>query len=206
MGDLVDKAALAARFGKAAESYDQFALLQKDVGRQLLQLIPEQNYSQGLDLGCGSGFFLPDLRKLCGHLTAVDISMGMLAKAKSYALADLHICGDAETLPFMDGSFDLVFSSLAIQWCNDLAQAFAEIKRVLTSQGYGLFATLTKGSLEELNQAWAGVDDQQHVNQFLTKEQINQHLDTAQVCCIQNQVVTHTLFYSNVADILRSLT
>jgi len=205
MVDVVDKAALAARFGKAAESYDQYALLQKDVGRQLLYLIPDQNYRKGLDLGCGSGFFLSDLRQLCHHLSAVDISLGMLTKAKSHALADWHICGDAEALPFLDDSFDLVFSSLAIQWCNDLAQAFAEIKRVLTSQGYGLFATLTKGSLTELNQAWAAVDDQPHVNQFLTKEQINQYLDIAQVRCIHNQVATHTLFYSNVSEILRSL-
>lgn len=205
MTDVVDKAALAARFGKAADSYDQYALLQKDVGRHLLQLIPEQNYNKGLDLGCGSGFFLPDLRKLCHDLTAVDISLGMLTKARTRAFADLHICGDAEALPFVDSCFDFVFSSLAIQWCNDLAQAFKEIKRVLTSQGYGLFATLTKGSLSELNEAWAAVDDQPHVNQFLTQEQITRYLDVAQVRCVQNQIVSHTLFYNSVSDILKSL-
>lgn len=57
MFEQVDKQALANRFGKAAQSYDQYALLQKEVGRNLLSLIPDENYGNGLDLGCGSGFF-----------------------------------------------------------------------------------------------------------------------------------------------------
>lgn len=57
MFEPVDKQALADRFGKAAQSYDQYALLQKEVGRNLLSLIPDKEYGNGLDLGCGSGFF-----------------------------------------------------------------------------------------------------------------------------------------------------
>ena len=77
----VDKQAVAQRFSKAAQSYDQYALLQKEVGRNLLSLIPDEKYGNGLDLGCGSGFFLPDLQQLCNYLLALDISPGMLKQA-----------------------------------------------------------------------------------------------------------------------------
>ncbi len=42
MHEPVDKQALASRFGKAAQSYDQYALLQKEVGRNLLSLLPDE--------------------------------------------------------------------------------------------------------------------------------------------------------------------
>lgn len=201
----VDKIALANRFGKAADSYDQFALLQKEVGRHLLSLIPEQHYGKGLDLGCGSGFFLHDLRELCEDLTAADLSTGMLHKAKTHQVADQLICGDAESLPFQNEIFDLVFTSLAIQWCNDLAQAFAEIKRVLRAQGFGLFATLTKGSLSELRQAWAEVDDLEHVNTFISANELALQLHKANARCVSLDVVQHTINYPDVHEILRSL-
>ncbi|TXH61223.1 MAG: methyltransferase domain-containing protein [Tolumonas sp.] len=124
MFEPVDKQALADRFGKAAQSYDQYALLQKEVGRNLLSLIPDKEYGNGLDLGCGSGFFLSDLQQLCNYLLALDISTGMLKQAKQQSKAMAYVGGDAEALPLRSDSVDLVFSSLALQWCIDPVCAF----------------------------------------------------------------------------------
>src|SRR5690606_24079443 len=77
-----------------------------------------------------------------------------------------YICADAEHLPFLENSFDLVFSSLAIQWCEDYPQLFAELRRVLQPGGQCLLSTLLQDTLQELRSAWARVDSRVHVNQF----------------------------------------
>jgi malonyl-CoA O-methyltransferase len=205
MHELVDKQALALRFGNAAHSYDEYALLQKEVGRHLLSLIPDVQYGNGLDLGCGSGFFLPDLQRLCHYLLALDISPGMLKQAALREKAQAYVCGDAETLPLQSESLDLVFSSLALQWCHDPVHAFREIKRVLTSQGYALFATLNAGSLFELREAWMAVDNHEHINQFMEEAGLRSVLQQAEIQCSTWHIQRHVMYYADVNAILQSL-
>lgn len=205
MDNCVNKVALAERFGKAATTYDHYALLQQEVGRTLLSLFPQTSVNRGLDLGCGSGFFLPDLRELCNDITGLDLSMGMLHHAAT-RMADAHfVCGDAEALPLQDHSVDLVFSSLALQWCHDLTVAMREIKRVLTPQGYLLFATLSKGSLHELREAWATVDEFQHVNVFKDADTVRAEAESSGLVCETWLMQRHVLHYPDVRSILYSL-
>ena len=127
----VNKQDLAERFGKAASVYDQYALLQQQVGDTLIELLPEGLFVQGMDLGCGTGFFLPQLAARCQRLLAVDLATGMLRQASQRGVDAYFICGDAEQLPLMDHSLGLVYSTLALQWCEQLPVALAEIYRVL---------------------------------------------------------------------------
>ena len=65
-------------------------------------------------------------------------------------------------------SFDLVFSSLMLQWCDDLDAVFTEIARVLNPGGLLLFSTFGPGTLAELREAWARERraPNNHVNHF----------------------------------------
>ena len=80
--------------------------------------------------------------------------------------------GDAEALPLAADSVDLVFSSLALQWCFRPAHLFAELARVLRPGGRCVFTSLGPQTLCELRSAWAAVDDRQHVNDFLPPESL----------------------------------
>lgn len=81
------------------------------------------------------------------------------------ACAAVPLCGDLEALPLADASVDLVWSSLALQWC-DPARAFTEFARVLRPGGAAWLATLGPGTLHELREAFAAVDDAEHVIRF----------------------------------------
>ena len=74
-----------------------------------------------LDLGCGTGYFTRALasRFAEGHGLALDIAEGMLEHARPLGGAEHFIAGDAERLPLQDSTCDLIFSSLAVQWCAD---------------------------------------------------------------------------------------
>lgn len=64
------------------------------------------------------------------------------------------LVADAESLPFPSDSFDVVFSNLMVQWCDDPRTVFAECRRVLRPGGRLVLSTLLEGTLTELKQAW----------------------------------------------------
>lgn len=176
MSELIDKRKVADSFSKAASTYDSVAELQRGIGYSLMAKIPPSVGHRILDLGCGTGFFTAELARQfpSSHLMGLDIASGMLAFARATrSLRDVTwICGDAEALPLADRSCDLIFSSLALQWCENIDQLFAEIERVLDREGTACIATLGPRTLQELRGAWSAVDEYQHVNRFIAKERL----------------------------------
>ena len=92
-----------------------------------------------LELGVGTGATFPHYPAGLTSLTGLDISEGMLGKARPRAaslpfLVTLKIA-DFQTLPFPDASFDTVTSSLALCGIPDPARLFADIRRLLRPGG-----------------------------------------------------------------------
>ena len=103
-------------------------------------------YGSALELGCGTGFFLLNL-KLGGVLDeghVTDLSPGMVEVAKrNGAHLGFELEGrvaDAETLPYPDESFDLVIGHAVLHHIPDLEQAMREVLRVLKPGGRFVFA------------------------------------------------------------------
>ncbi|KXF81763.1 malonyl-ACP O-methyltransferase BioC [Enterovibrio coralii] len=168
-----EKAAIKAAFGRAAATYDKSAAFQRRVGHALLDLEEEWSGKRVLDLGCGTGYFTEQLLHKGANVVALDLSEQMLDQARLRCGGSAeYVSGDAECLPFDDDSFDIAFSSLALQWCNDLSIPLRELRRVVKPGGKVIFSTLIDGSLQELKQAWQLVDLHQHVNDFLTLNQV----------------------------------
>lgn len=178
--DQIDKKAIALSFGSAASTYDAAAHFQRWVGETLLEeflssqeFLSHRAQSNVLDLGTGTGHFLPYLKRAFSPslLVGADLSEGMLRYVQGQQTNAPELCAaDADSLPFRDNSFDLVFSSLAIQWCADLSILFEQVLRCLKPGGSFVFSTLFDGSLLELKQAWGEVDNAQHVNSFFSRD------------------------------------
>lgn len=167
--ELPAKRLVAASFSRAAASYDAVAELQRDVGKTLIGDLPSGLLAaRWLDLGCGTGFFSRMLasRFPAGNGVALDIAEGMLRHARPQGGASAFVAGDAECLPLGDASFDLIFSSLALQWCDDLDAVLGEAERVLRPGGMFAFSSLCNGTLQELRDSWESVDGFAHVNRF----------------------------------------
>src|SRR5690606_5923100 len=119
--------------------------LQRAVGAALVGRLPvDARPQRWVDLGSGTGYFS---RVLAERFTgaqgvAVDIAEGMLRHARPLGGAEHYIVGDAERLPLRACSVDLIFSSLAVQWCVDFAAVLSEARRVLRPGGLFAFASL----------------------------------------------------------------
>jgi malonyl-CoA O-methyltransferase len=207
-GGLPDKRHVAASFSRAAASYDSVAQLQRDVGSQLLSRLPDDCLAgRWLDLGCGTGHFSRMLgeRFAGGQGVALDIAEGMLNHARPLGGATCFIAGDAERLPLQGSTCDLIFSSLAVQWCADFASVLSEARRVLKPGGIFAFASLCVGTLAELRDSWREVDGQVHVNRFREFEVYQQLCAASGLRIARLETRAHVLHYPDVRSLTHEL-
>lgn len=153
---------IAHDFSHAANDYNDNASLQQRVLGRLIQkaeTLTERMHV--LDAGCGTGRLARLLTRQ--RIAQLDIAHGMCKSALRVAPV---ACGTVEQLPFADATFDAVFSSLVLQWTVSPMQALAEMKRVLKPAGLLAVSTLGEGTLHELKESFAQIDDFPHVSEF----------------------------------------
>jgi malonyl-CoA O-methyltransferase len=207
-----DKRLARRSFASAAAAYDQVAVLQQEVGRRLLQRLDLVRIQPQriLDLGSGTGQCIPEVtaRYKKAQLVALDIALPMLQQARKrgrWRRRPWCVCGDAESLPFADGSFDLVFSNLMLQWCVELEVAFAELQRVLRPGGLLMFTSFGPDTLRELRGSWQQVDAYSHVNAFWDMHDVGDALVRARFADPVMDVERLTLTYPDVWQLMREL-
>jgi malonyl-CoA O-methyltransferase len=163
-----------------------------------------------LDLGSGTGQCIPEVaaRYKKAQLVALDIALPMLQHARKrgrWRRRPWCVCADAESLPFADGSFDLVFSNLMLQWCVELEVAFAELQRVLRPGGLLIFTSFGPDTLRELRSSWQQVDAYSHVNAFWDMHDVGDALLRARFADPVMDVERLTLTYPDVWQLMREL-
>lgn len=86
-----------------------------------------------LEVGCGTGLILSRLAPLARRAVGIDLSRGMLARARERGLAVVQ--GVATALPFADASFDLVCSFKVLAHVPEIDTALREMARVTAPGG-----------------------------------------------------------------------
>ncbi|WP_286220360.1 malonyl-ACP O-methyltransferase BioC [Marinobacter apostichopi] len=181
---IADKSLIASQFGGASKTYDGASRLQQIMGNEMLGALKRAGDDlrprRILDLGCGTGWFTRRIAQSwpC-QVTGVDLSPGMIGQASEQSGPVVEwLVADAESLPFPSDSFDVVFSNLMVQWCDDPRTVFAECRRVLRPGGRLVLSTLLEGTLTELKQAWAVADPgQPHINRFESESDLRQRIE-----------------------------
>lgn len=217
----IDKRDMRRAFERAAPHYDAAAALQQEVARRMLERLDYVTLQprRVLDAGCGTGFALPALAKRypTSDLIALDIAQSMLQVARAQTpwwqrklpllggAPRRFVCGDLDALPLPVSSVDLLWSSLALQWSNDLTHTFGELYRVLAPGGLLMFSTFGPDTLKELRQAFAGLDGHTHVNRFVDMHDIGDQLAYAGFAAPVMDMEFITVTYPDVHALLREL-
>jgi ubiquinone/menaquinone biosynthesis C-methylase UbiE len=92
-----------------------------------------------LEVGCGTGIFTALIASMCApaKVVGIDPAQALIALARRRAettKAEFWLA-DAQDLPFEDASFDVLASSLVLNFVPDKARALSEICRVVRPGG-----------------------------------------------------------------------
>ena len=201
----IDKSKVSAAFDRAAGNYDAIARFQHGVCEHLAHFLPDDYEPMRiLDGGCGTGYGAQLLQQRWPQaaITGCDLAPEMVRKTMARGIA--AVCGDLERLQFADTSFDLVWSSLALQWCQ-AERAFAEFQRVLAPGGRLVFTTLATGTLHELETAFAGIDRHRRVLPFTSASQVEVALAHAGFTDIRVTRVSWITHHADFRSLLTSI-
>jgi ubiquinone/menaquinone biosynthesis C-methylase UbiE len=129
-------------FDRWAPSYDWLfpSVFYRAVHKRLLESVDLPKPANVLDIGCGTGRLLERLATQFPDLqgTGLDLSSNMLRIARQsnrHRPRLIYIQGKAESLPFADGQFDAVFSTISFLHYLEPKQVLSEIVRVLSPSG-----------------------------------------------------------------------
>ncbi len=223
----LDLAEVRRAFEHAAASYDAHAVLQREVCDRLLERLDYMTIKPDrmLDVGTGTGYGLAHLRARHAEAEccALDVAPSMLKAARARlpqptwaqrALRNLvpgtsrptHlVCADMARLPLAPNSMNLVWSSLALQWAQDLEAVLGGFHRVLAPGGLLMFATFGPDTLKELRAAFAAIDDAPHVNRFTDLHDIGDMLVHAGFSTPVMEMEMLTLTYADLKALMRDL-
>lgn len=221
----IDKARARASFGRAAESYDAAAILQKLVRDEMLSRLDLVKLTPQviLDAGCGTGAASHALQRKYqqSQVISLDFAYPMLQKARQTCQSGIVnklkslligkeqslLCADIEALPLTSASIGLVWSNLAIQWCNDLDAALQEFQRVLQPEGLLMFTTFGPDTLHELRAATSAASGKRvtSVSRFIDMHDIGDALVRAGFSAPVLDVERFTLTYDDVRSVMVDL-
>lgn len=174
MNSTFDTRHVRRAFARAASTYTAAAALQREAEARLLESLDylgAQVPKVVLDVGAGPGHASGAIKKRWpkAQVIALDQAMPMLRQARKAAgwwKPFAQVCADARALPVADGSVDVIFSNLCMQWVEDLPAVFAGLRRALRPGGLLLCSTFGPETLIELRDAFAQTDPAPHVSRF----------------------------------------
>lgn len=115
------------RIGQSEDFYDR-----------CISIIKNTNNLDVLDIGCGRGFLLKKIKEKYPNtrLFGIDISQKLCEISRDNNPDANIFLGDAESLPFSDNKFDLIFMTETLEHLLDYNKALSEVSRVLKPNGY----------------------------------------------------------------------
>lgn len=112
--------------------------------KTILKLLGETKYPKLLEIGTGSGIFLPELAKHCDKLYASDVHPhfeNIKSLLQYYRVSNYEVKSESiQKTEYPDHCFDAIVAVSVLEFVDDLQAAIHEIKRILKKDG--LFFTI----------------------------------------------------------------
>ncbi|MFQ5646862.1 MAG: methyltransferase domain-containing protein [bacterium] len=217
----LDSRAIRSSFSRSSIGYDKVTGFHREEAGRLWRLIqagfplPEDSrrgWGKILDIGSGTGNMLYCLKFPFCRFFCLDISQGMnlFLREKSAGTPlekkSSQVTGEGERLPFPAGTFDLVVSNLAFQWCADPEKLFREIRAVLKpggGLGFSWFGESTLLEIQEIYKELSPVGAGNYLHPFYSVQEMKAALIAAGFAITEERTREERLFYRNAAEMLR---
>ncbi len=160
--------------------YKNYVKPKIDFKEEVLKVLELKGNERILDIGCGFGDFLINLKDKGhkGDLIGIDISEGMIKEALSMNKNIRFFVANAEKLPFGKKEFDVILCKHMLYHVNDIKKALKEVNRTLKDDGLFVITlnTLTHHSREHV----------EYFKKLLSKKLKSKFLDNNNVINLEN--------------------
>lgn len=169
-----DKELVASCFKASATTYEESAIVQKDISRDLVSILQgfaNIGYSRILEIGCCTGILTEMLCESAAidTLFVNDLVSDYCVYTKERIIKRVHAVqphpGDIEKVP-LPVELDLIISSSTLQWMADLPALIRKISAALNHTGHLAFAIFSPGTMGEIS-ALTGRGLRYHTNEEL---------------------------------------
>ncbi|MCW4029433.1 MAG: methyltransferase domain-containing protein [Candidatus Bathyarchaeota archaeon] len=176
--DWKSKRSIMHRYDVTADMYDErYSEEQNRKYKKALETVTVADKAV-LDVGCGSGMFFDQIASEARLVVGVDVSHGLLLKAKQQAAKYENVAllqADADHLPFRDGVFGAAFAFTVLQNMPKPQETLKELKRVVGCGGQVVATGLKKALplerfmdiLEDSGLEWASFVDEDSINCYV---------------------------------------
>jgi len=185
-------------FSRFANLYETHNVIQQQVAKKLVDMIEYSDYKRILDIGCGSGSIYKNITKNSikfKEFVVADLSEEMLdihpnsskIKKISFDFNDIKSFEDIR-----DKEYDIVISSSALQWSQDLDMTLKEISKLSDKFYFSFFTSNTFKTLHKI----AGVKSPIYSKKYI-KKYINSYYNAS------FELINYQLNFNSVYDMLR---
>lgn len=155
-----------------AESYDNYAVLQREIADRLIDrlLFFREPPKRILEIACATGYLTHKLSEQYpdAEITAIDISPAMIAIAQQKSLPNVtFLTQDIFESAFRAGQFDAIVFNLFPDDHADLTRLLDRCYAWLAVDGFLMFSTYGVDTLKELRAAFSAVDQYAHINEYM---------------------------------------
>ena len=211
---------VAGNFARAPEYYDSKAEMQKFVAASLAELTFDRarrhSVSSVLEIGCGTGFLTRSLFNAFSNADFVvtDISPAMLDHCKRATMETAEKLNLSAKFAVFDASapppqeiakrrFNLVTSSLAFQWIEDLNSLSSRISRLLRDSGIFAFTTLGDGTFRSISKIFEKYDLELPSPRLPNTAELSRALDKFDIRDFRQETITNE--FNSMLDFLRHI-
>lgn len=134
-----------------------------------------------LEVGCGTGLILEKLSKIAKKAVGIDISEGMIKKARKKGIYALK--ANVIKMPFENSSFDVVYSFKTLPHILEIEKAISEMKRICKNKGLLILEFYNPYSLKFILNKLSGIfrkdgvyiryDNITKIRKYLRKEELD---------------------------------
>jgi len=136
------------QFSKRAETYSASAnwIADQTLIRAHIEAAEDKRGGSALEICCGTGMVGRSFRAEGWQINGIDLTRSMAEEANRYYPC---ICSPAESIPFLDNSFDVVVLRQAYFLLDDGQKVLAEVSRVLKKGGIFILSQTVPFSAED---------------------------------------------------------
>lgn len=195
---MIDKALVKTRFTKSLETYDENALIQKNMASKLVSFLEKKEFYSILEVGCATGVLT---REIVQNINFECFSANDIVEKSCDYIATIiddfeFISGDIETVSFSQ-TYDLIISNACLQWCNDLPQTIDKLYGLLNDDGMLAFSVFGEENLVEINDLF------RIKNKFYPIPELKTYLKKYNF--LEYREEKSRLYFDNAIDVLKHL-